>query len=312
MPMNELEKITLDIDSTKKRITKGLMSHLGIIMGSFLVFAFVVVMTTDISIVSFEEITSLGLDFFLLVFCSYAVYVCCADSGTKSGLATQTYTDMVEKFDVMKKAVVDGKMQTKMIGFCHHYISDELRSARMATLSVVGFDYEEYQEKYMRLSEEEVDAIPGLTAPQKKAIKKANRVKPIKLTPEMILRRGGGTHRRAALDVNPSSKKTALFVTKFVQIIVVSLLMSMIALEAIVEPTRAVFASICLKMISLVSNGFAGYKVGYENVVIDTVSYMSSQLDLMQQGVQYIEESSEKRNEISLLPSELNTDTTKD
>ena len=310
--MNELEKITLDIDSTKKRLTKGLMSYLGLIMGSFLVFAFVVVMTTDISIVSFEEITSLGLDFFLLVFCSYAVYVCCSDSGTKAGLATQTYIETVDKFDAMKKTVVDGKMQTKMIDFCHHYVSEELRSTRMMTLSVVGYDYEEYQEKYMRLSEEDVDAIPDLTKPQRKAIKKANRVKPIKLTPEMILMKGRGSHRRAALSVDPSSKKTALFITKFVQIILVSVLMSMIALEAIVEPTRAVFASICLKMISIVSNGFAGYRVGYENVAIDTVNYMNGQLDLMQQGIQYIEERSEKPSEISLLPQELNTDTTKE
>lgn len=310
--MNDLEKITLDFDSAKKRFAKGFMSHLGILMGAFIVFAVIVIMTTDIHLVSFEEITSLSLDFFLLVFCSYTMFVCCADSGTKAGLASHTYIETVEKFDATKKSIVDSKMQTKMVDFCRHYVEEELRNTRMAILSVVGFSYEDYQAKYMALVGKEVDAIPELTTAQKKAVKKANRVKPIKLTPEMIMRRGRGSHGRAALEANPADKKRALFVTKFVQILLISVLMSMIALDVIIEPTRVIFASICLKLISIVINGFAGYRAGFENIILDTVSFMDGQIDLMHQGIQYIEERSEIRSEISLLPLELNTDTTKD
>lgn len=310
--MNDLEKITIDFDSTKKKFAKGFMSYLGILMGAFIVFAVIVIMTTDIHLVSFDDLTSLGLDFFLLVFCSYTMFICCADSGTKAGLATRTYTEMVEKFDTTKKGIVDNKMQVKMVDFCRHYVEEELRNARMAILSVVGFSYEDYQAKYMVLEGKEVDAVTELTKAQKKAVKKANRVKPIKLTPEMILRRGRGSHGRAALEANPADKKRVMFATKFVQILLISVLMSMIALDVIIEPTGVVIASICLKLISIVINGFAGYRGGFENIIFDTVSFMDGQVDLMQQGIQYIEERSEKTSEISLLPLELNTDTTKD
>ena len=50
-----------------------------------------------------------------------------------------------------------------------------------------------------------------------------------------------------------------------------------------------IFASVCLKLVSVIVNGFGGYRTGYENIVIDTVNYMNGQIDLMQQAIQYIE-----------------------
>lgn len=65
--------------------------------------------------------------------------------------------------------------------------------------------------------------------------------------------------------------------------------MSIIVLEAVVEPTWVLIATCCLKLMAVVINGFNGYKFGYENIVFDTVNYMSDQTDLMTQAVQYVE-----------------------
>ena len=45
-----------------------------------------------------------------------------------------------------------------------------------------------------------------------------------------------------------------------------------------------------LKLCPVILNGFTGYKFGYENIVYDTVNYMSDQIDLMHQFKQYIED----------------------
>ena len=287
--MNELEKIPLELESAKKKITKSLMNNLGFFMGVFLVFAVIVIMTTDIRIVSFVDITSLGLDFFLLLFCSYSMYVCCADSGTKAGLSSTIYTETVEKYDAMKKRILESHMQTRMGEFCNHYIADELKNTKMVLLAPVGLSYEEYMEKYMQLDGSSVDAMPCLTSSQKKAIKKANKVKPVRLSPEMILRKDRSSNRRSPLDVNPSKKKSIAFGTKFIRIAVLSIFMSMIALDVIVEPSWIIFASVCLKLVSVIVNGFGGYETGFDNIVTDTVNYMNGQIDLMQQAIQYIE-----------------------
>ena len=287
--MNNLEKMTIELDATKRRFSKTFLNNIGFFMGAFLIFAVIVIMTTDIHIVSFEEITSLSLDFFLLLFCSYSMYVCCADSGTKAGLSAHTYNEAVEKFNAMKKRIVESQMQTRLNEFCNRYIEDELKDTRMSILAVVGFSYEEYKEKYMRLDGAGVDAIKELTKAQKKAIKKANKVKPVKLTPELVMRQGRNSHRRSPLEVNPADKKNILFGVKFLEISALSIGVSMIALDVIIEPSWIIFASVCLKLISVIMNGFGGYKTGYENIVIDTVNYMNGQTDLMQQAIQYIE-----------------------
>ena len=284
--MNELEKIPLD--SAKKKVTQAFLNNTGLFMGVFLIFAVIVIMTTDVHIVSLADISSLGLDFFLLIFCSYSMYVCCADSGTRAGLASSSYKETVEKFDALKKQIDESPHQAMMVEFCKHYVEDELRNTRMMILSVVGIPYEAYQAKYMMLSETEVDAITELTEAQRKAVKNANKIKPIKLTTEMVLSRSMGGHKRGALDANPKTKKKVKFLTKFFQIGLVSVLMSMIAFDIIVEPSWVIFASVCLKLLAVVVNGFGGHKMGLENICVDTVDYMQGQIDLMQQGIHYI------------------------
>lgn len=307
--MNEMERIPLDIDAAKKRLTKTLMNNIGFVMGAFLIFAVIVIMTTDVHIASFTELTSLGLDFFLLLFCSYAMYVCCADSGTKAGLSTQLYNDTVAKFDTMKQTILASQMQTRMHEFCEHHIEDELKNAKLPILAVVGLSFEEYQAKYMHLDNESIDAMDGLTKSQKKAIKKANRIKPVKLTPEMILRKGRSAHRRSPLEINPVEKKNIQFGVKFVKLCVISVCLSMIALEVIIEPSWVIFASICLKLISIIFNGFEGYKTGCDNIVIDTVNYMNAQIDLMQQAILYVEANPiAERTEIPTETNEITTE----
>ena len=286
--MSELEKITLELDSTKRRFAKTFMNNIGLFMGVFLIFAVIVIMTTDIHLVSFEEITSLGLDFFLLLFCSYSMYVCCADTGYKGGLSTNIYNETMDKFAEVKKRILDGQMQARLPEFCKHYIDEELKNTKLSILSVVGITYEAYMTSYMYLDDANIDALPGLSNPQKKALKKANQVKPVKLTPEMLMRHGRDARRRSPLEINPMSKKNIMFGTKFVEIALLSVGMSIIALDIIAEPSWLIFASVCLKLVSVIMNGFAGYKVGYENIVIDTVNYMNGQIDLMQQAIQYI------------------------
>lgn len=121
------------------------------------------------------------------------------------------------------------------------------------------------------------------------AVKKANRLKPAVLTPEMILRRGNGHHRSLPLGIRPETKKRINFMLKFLRTAGVAFALSAIVLDVLIEPSWVMFASICLKLLSVVLSGFDGYKFGYENIVVDTVNYMSAQADLMEQAKQYID-----------------------
>lgn len=285
----EFEKSMLSEHAKKKKLAKSFFNNAGIFVGVLLMFVVIVVVTTDIHLVSFEEIAALGLDFFLLLFVSYSMYVNCSDSGMRSGLQSESYTVGYSTFETMKRHIIDTKMQARLGEFCRHYITEELQNSRTTVLAIVGFSYEEYMEKYVGKDKETIQSDKTLSKAQKKAIIKANGIEPVKLTPEMIMKRGRGSSRRAPLGMTPETKKGINFGTKFVFTFFISLAMSIIVLEAVIEPTWVLIATCCLKLMTVVLNGFNGYKFGYENIVFDTVNYMSDQTDLMQQAVQYVE-----------------------
>ena len=299
--MNELEVIKFE--DTKKRLAKGFINYGGIFVSVCLMFAVIMIVTTDVKVGSLKDIADLGMDFFLLLFCAYASYISCADSGTRAGLATDTYTETLAKFTEWKDKIVKGNMQVKLAEFCRNYILDDLKNVRMSYLAVVGLSYQQY-ETYMTMDDKEVDALPTLTNAQKKAVKKCNNIKPITLKPESIMRHGKGAYHRSPLDMSPETRKSINYVVKFAQSSLIAFGMSIIALDIVTDPSWVVFATVCFKLVSVIYNCFSGYRTGYTNIVVDSVNYMNAQIDLMQQAVSYIENAtSEKTSEISVVPT---------
>ena len=291
------EQAVVSEHNQKKKVAKSLLNNAGIFVGVFLIFAVIVIVTTDIKITSFEQIAALGLDFFLLLFCSYSMYVNASDSGMRHGLQSDLYLDSLDRFSTKKKTIIDAQRQTRLHEFCRYYIDDELKNARMSVLAVVGFSYKEYRKKWLGLDEETIENDPKLSKVQKAALIKANAIKPVKLTPEMIMKRGRGSSRRAPLGTKPETKKSINFGVKFGSTFLISLVMSIIVLDMVVEPTWVIFASCMLKLLAVVMNGFTGYKFGYENIVFDTVNYMDDQTDLMNQAMQYFDAHPEPEEE---------------
>lgn len=299
--MNELEVIKFE--DTKKRLAKGFINYGGIFVSVCLMFAVIMIVTTDVKVGSLKDIADLGMDFFLLFFCAYASYIACSDSGTRAGLATEAYTETLAKFNEWKDKIVKGNMQVRLAEFCRNYILDDLKNVRMSYLAVVGLSYEQYL-NYTAMDDKEIDALPNLSEAQKKAIKKCNNTKPITLKPESIMRNGKGAYHRSPLELSPETRKSIYYVVTFAKSSLITLGMSIIALDIVTDPSWTVFATVCLKLVSVIYNCFSGYRIGYANIVVDSVNYMNAQIDLMQQAVSYIENTtSEKTSEISLLPT---------
>ena len=293
--MNELEVIKFE--DTKKRLAKGFINYGGIFVSVCLMFAVIMIVTTDVKVGSLKDIADLGMDFFLLLFCAYASYISCADSGTRSGLATEAYTETLAKFNEWKDKIVKGNMQVKLAEFCRNYILDDLKNVRMSYLAVVGLSYQQY-ETYMKMDDKEIDALPTLTKVQKKAVKKCNNTEPITLKPEAIMRHGKGAYHRSPLEMSPETRKGINYVVKFAQSSLIAFGMSIIALDIVTDPSWVVFATVCFKLVSVIYNCFSGYRTGYTNIVVDSVNYMNAQIDLMQEAVSYIE--SHTTSEISV------------
>lgn len=276
----------MQIERTK--MSKLILGNARIIMMVFILFTVVVVMTTDIRFMTVSSLRDLGLEFFVLLFGSYGMYICCTDGGTKSGYATDVYKNSVKRFQGYKDKIEESYLN-RMDEFCTHYIDEELKKARMQYLSLVCITYEEYLEKYVMLGKAEIDKLDNLTSSQKKAIKKANKVRRIKLTPERIMTQGKAVHTRSPLAATPDAMKNFVVGIKIFKMSFTTICMSMIALEILLEPSWTVFAEVCLKIATIIINGFDGHKDGYNYIAVHTVNYVNNQSTLMQQAIQYAE-----------------------
>jgi hypothetical protein len=282
-PQSHIEQIIEKEQNLRKRLVKNMFGYGGILISLFMCFITVMVVTTEISI-SFDSIASLSTDFFLLLFCSYASYICCADSGHKAGINSKTYADTLKTFNDLQQGIIKKKIHCILGDFCKDYIATELKNAKTYYLVSAGIDYDTYISTYASLDDAEIGAMSGLSTVQKKAIMSANAVKPIKLYPEQIIRQGGDNSRRSPLSISPKQRLRYNQIIKLFVSIFVMLGMSLIALNDITASSWTIFVMICVKFSSVLYNCFSGYKCGYENIVIHSVQYMQEQISLMQQA----------------------------
>lgn len=286
-----LDKRVIKSRSAKKSLFQKLLRNTGIFVSAFIMFVVIVAFTTDLKFSSFADWTALGLTFFVLLFCAYSMYLNCSDSGTKAGKESKTFLDAQDDYDSVKNEIAVNKMQGRLPEFCQYYIEEELELTRATILADVGIEYAEYKEKYLGKDEETLVKLVDekkLSKMQADTILSANKVKPITLTPDMIFKRGRGNNKRSPLGMNPQTKKKWNFGIKFITTLITSVLMSLIVCEVIITPNWATFAACLLKLFAVSMQGVFGYKMGFENIVVDTVEYMRDQIDLMQHFLEYV------------------------
>lgn len=284
-----IENSVVSDRNRRKRAVRSFFNSAGIFVGGFILLAVVIVVTTDIRLITIQDFMGFALDFFLLLFCSYSMYVSCSDSGMRAGLQCSLYTGACDEHAVHKNRIVERRFQPRLQAFCRHFVTDELKSVRLFILANVGFSYELYEDLYIGKDVEQIRCDERLSRSQKRAIIAANTIAPIHLTPDMFMRRGRGGGRRSPLGMPPERKKYINYIVKFVTSLLISLAISTIVLEVVVAPTWTLIATCFIKLLTVVLNGFFGYKFGYENIVIDTSNYIEDQVDLLKQAEQFCE-----------------------
>ena len=295
-PSATIEAAFNAVNESKQRATKSLLNNAGIFVGVFICFAVILISTNDVTINSFEELASLGLNFFLLLFCSYSMYISCSDSGMRLGLRSSIYKEATKRHETLKRRVVDSNMLGRLLEFCVNYVQEELYSARTSVLAYAGISYEVYAEKWLAVDKKSVAECTTLTEIQKNAIIKANKIRPIRLAPEMFMPRGKGKSNRSPIGATPSAKKGMGFALKLLAT-VGAVALTLVDFNPSSQSALAFVTSMCTNLTIVIINGFSGYRFGYENIVTDTVNYINDQSDMIERAIHYIEEHPNEQNQ---------------
>jgi hypothetical protein len=282
----DFHETIIELNDTKKQFRKAFLGNAGIIVGVFLAFVAAVTTLTDIKITSFGDVANLGMRYFVLLFVTYQMYVNTADSGSRRGLLTDSYVESQTAYNKLKGKIISLGLQNRLPKFCADYIKRELEYTRTVIVATIGMSYEELV-PYLLRDEREVDDDKTLSRVQKKIIKKAMHVKPIKLTPDMIMQQGG-SGKRSPLGLNPKQKRRIVFGWKFATTAITAGFVVSLAFEVIINPTFERVMYMIVSCVPIILNGFNGYKFGYENIVFDTVNYTDAQSSVIEEFLQEV------------------------
>ena len=253
----------------------------GWIMAGVTMLAVIVVMTTDIKLLTFDALADLSLSVFVLIFLSYSMYGNMYNNGTLAAKKLDEYANVVRSYFAVRDEVKSKTVQKDLAQFCKEYVASELRSQREAVLEPAGVSWAEYQ-KYKDFSKKALE-YKKLSKRKIKAIIDANWIVPIKLTPEMLYRVGGRGTRTRPLGTSPRTRRAFDFGFNFARTAFTSLCMCFIAFELFSDPSWEMVCAVVIKLLTVALNGFLGYRRGYDNIAIDTINYTEDQIDLLEQ-----------------------------
>lgn len=294
--MPELEKWMVGSKAKQKKLTRTLIHYGGVLIGTFLIFAAIIALTTDIRITHTTDFSSLGLQFALLVLCTYAMFVSCYDSGMRAGLLSDTYLDACAEYEEVRKKMISSRFHLRMEEFCAYFTKQLQYRKREEILSDVGLSVDEFYKTYAGLSRREIKKLKMPKA-AKAALIEAKGVRSFRITPSMILRRGTYASEKP-LPTSPSVIKRRKFIGTFFRVLIVSVFTSVFFVAAEIKPSWTLFVTVMIKIMAMVVNGFNGYRFGLESVVIDTAGYVGAQTTLLSEALRYCEESANSQEVI--------------
>lgn len=282
-----MEKLPIhNIDSQRSQTAPSLdrkpsVCNTALLISAFIVLVVIVVMLAEVDITDFDAMLSLGTNFFVLLFCNYGMYINQFDSGIATGKLSDVYIAVTEKYEELKRKIVDAGIDYRMNDFCIWYIKEELKSARQSLLAASGVSYKTY-EPFIGKDDVDILKVENLSVQQKSAIIEANKLKPIILNSNMIMQRESVAKRKTRPRLTPTNKRYIKSGTRLARLFINSALVSAVSFNVLLDPSLATLAAIAFKVMFVVLNGFVGYKEGFSNITVDTVDYVNKQIGYME------------------------------
>lgn len=274
-----------------KTAQKNLMETAGYIISAAILLVVIIVMTTDIRNITFQGAADLSLQMFVLLFLSYGMYVSMYSNGMMAGEKLPIFKETTQKYTEIRDEIASANNHKALSSFCREYVEQELRSRIEDTILPYGITFDQYKE--LRFLSDEDMLGKGLSEEQIERIRAANRIKPIKLTPEMLYKHGKAPIKRGVMHIQPALRRRADYIIKLFTTALTSCAMGFIAFELFAEPTWETVCAVVFKLLMVAVTGYSGYVRGYDNIVTDSVLYMQDQIDLLGQFKRWKDETSQ-------------------
>lgn len=210
------------------------------------------------------------------------------ENGRKSGALDPTFREAQRKYRAVRDRLLDGGV-TGLEELCIEYAEQELKFARSCRLARIGLDLDTWQREYSSLDRTALrsrtlttpDGKRPLSRLERRVILATNRMRPIRLTPSMLLLENGSRLTRDIIAQNPEKKLALTSACQALTTVVAGCFTASILVEVVSAPTVATFVYCLIKLFCLLWRGAMGYSAGYKSICRDAVAYHSSRTSIL-------------------------------
>ena len=247
----ELDSLTIGYDKLSERGKVILVGSSGKIIATVTAIVAALVTFTDIafSSVTCAEFTSAMI---VTLIASYLIYFSLEDAGERLGEGSTEYLNAEKYYNEIRERIKPNHIP-KLRGYCVEYARDELDFRRKAYLCSFGYTPEDY-ERYLNGEK--------FTARSKRLFQTAERMKPMLLTPSLLL--SGEENGRASELHNPNLIKIFDAAIRLIPSTLCMLFTTSVILTAKPDLSPTVIIEGILKLSALPIVGFRGYVSGYK------------------------------------------------
>lgn len=289
----ENELLDDELETGGRRVSKTVLKNFSTIVA---VMAMVVLMTmifADVNVcTTFTLQWAAKLVFYLA--CMYVLFFSMLSTGIQDGKAQTVYDKVIAAYKEIRESIRNDHELEALQEWCDEFIETELKNARIKLLRAASIPYTVFVEKYL----EGHEPIPNnISLKKQRAIKKALKLKPIKLTPDMLLNCGSLHVSRSPLGANPNVKLAGRTTAHLLPRTVLMFLVADMVVSVIAEPTwETLITGIIMCFVGLACAA-SGYETGYKNIVDDTVHFVEKQINLLSQYVLWTQRKGEGAHE---------------
>lgn len=233
---------------------------------------------------SLKKLTALGIFLYII---TTLVYRNRYERGKGRGRADEDYRASLAEYREVRDEIYARNLAGKVPDFCKWYRKKELREYRESLLTDIDMEYDEYREKYLRLSPKEIMRL-DMKLEAKTTILKANRAKAIRLTPGMILNESGEADRQQLMGQSGKERERADKRSNAISRALMTLCTGMIAVELIKDFSIVTIIQWCIRMLPVASAIVFGDDTGFCDIAVTETNFKKDQTKIIRIFNEYV------------------------
>lgn len=257
-------------------IRPSLRDTVGVLLSAVTIAVAALCFFTDLTF-SVGTAANFSVTLLILLFCSYSMYFSMADTGVRQGERDAGYLRARTRYEELRARVLseDGNALER---FCTACVERELAAARHFVLMRAGITEKEYEQTYRGMDRRARRALPRA---KRRMLRRLERLRPIRLTPQLLLADTDGGEGRALIAPSPGVRRLRRSLLFVLPAALLAVFTASVACTVLLTPTAANVTAAVMRLFTLLWNGVRGYRMGYGSMTREGVRYYDSRSDLL-------------------------------